>query len=214
MPTGIDITQELAIREYLGIIPSPMPSRISCFVAALRDAREFTGRDPETGIKFLGTNHGCWLGALGYMALLDQIGSCLKPKDKKGVRNEIEASLKYFSDLSKPEIEAIYALRCAFAHNYSLVNVNARQDRRHVFTLGQGDKLPSLVQLPRVPWNGVFEKIGVDSQTRVNLEAFGDLVESACQNARKQAEEGSLEIALAGGVKELLVRYFFTTRLT
>jgi hypothetical protein len=210
MTTTESVSQRVAIRWYLGILPSP--SRKSCFVAAIQDAREFTGRDRNTGAKLSGRNHGCWLGALGYMALLDQVGSCLKPKDKNEDGNEIRKSLKYFSSLRDPEIEAIYALRCAFAHNYSLVNVNTqRQDRRHVFTLCQGDTAP-LVRLPRVPWDGAFDAVNADSRTVVNLEAFGDLVESACTSAREQATQDNLEISLAGGVDELLVRYFFVIR--
>jgi hypothetical protein len=210
MTTTESVSQGVAIRWYLGI--SPSPSRISCFVAAIRDAREFTGRVPDTGAKLPGGNHGCWLGALGYMALLDQVGSCLKPKDKNEDGNEIKKSLKYFSSLRDPEIEAIYALRCAFAHNYSLVNVNRRrQARQHVFTLCQGDTA-SLVGLPRVPWRGAFDAVNADNRTVVNLEAFGDLVESVRISACEQATRDNLEITLAGGVDELLVRYFFIVR--
>lgn len=204
--------QRTAIQDYLGVSDTSGGSRRSCFVAALVDARTFTGRDPQTGKKLSGSNHGCWLGALGYMALLDQVGSCLKPKGMIVDGSEIKKSLAYFSNLSDPEIEAIYALRCAFAHNYSLVNVNQRrQDRQHIFTLYQGDTAP-LIKLPRVPWNGDFGTVTVDNRTVVNLEAFGDLVEAVCKRAREQAAKDDLEISLARGVSELLLRYFFVVR--
>lgn len=207
MSTTQSVSQEVAIRWYLGI--SHSPPRISCFMAAIRDARGSTGRVLDTGAKLPGGNHGCWLGALGYMALLDQVGSCIKPKDKSENGNDIKKSLKYFSDLRDPEIEAIFALRCAFAHNYSHVNVNIqRQDRQHVFTLHQSDMAP-LVELPRVPWGGAFDAVNANNLTVVNLEAFGDLVESIHTSACEHATQDNLEITLAGGVDELLVRYFF-----
>jgi hypothetical protein len=201
--------QETAIRDYLGISDTSGGSRRSCFVAALVDARTFTGRDPETGKKLPGSNHGCWLGALGYMALLDQVGSCLRPRSMHVDGSEIKKSLAYFSNLSDPEIQALYALRCAFAHNYSLVNLNrTRQDLQHVFSLCQGHTAP-LIKLPKVPWNGDLSTVTVDNRTVVNLEAFGDLVEAVCKRAREQAVKDDLEISLAGGVSELRHRYFF-----
>ena len=204
--------QRTAIQDYLGVSDTSGGSRRSCFVAALVDARTFTGRDPQTGKKLPGSNHGCWLGALGYMALLDQVGSCLKPKGMNVDGSQIKKSLAYFSDLSDPEIEAIYALRCAFAHDYSLVNINqSRQDRQHIFTLYQGDTAP-LIKLPRVSWNGDFSTVTVDYRTVVNLEAFGDLVEAVCKRAREQAAKDDLEISLPRGVSELLLRYFFVVR--
>ena len=51
----------------------------SSFVAALTDARTPTGRD-KSGAKVDAGKHGSWLGAIGCMALLDQIGTCFKPK--------------------------------------------------------------------------------------------------------------------------------------
>src|SRR3989304_5474784 len=89
----------------------------SGFVAALRDARTATGRD-EFGRKVDHTKFGCWLGVIGYMALLDQIGTCFKPKQKSyESETSIHKALKYFSNLSDDEIEALYALRCSFAHD-------------------------------------------------------------------------------------------------
>ena len=211
MTTTQSVPQEVAIQKYLGISPISRPSRISCFVAAIRDAREFTGRVPDTGAKLPGGNHGCWLGALGYMALLDQVGSCLKPKGKSVPGNAISKVLSYFSTLGQPEIDAIYALRCAFAHDYSLANVNSGQSLQHVFAVCVGDNIP-LVQFPKISWSGVYSAVSGDNLTTINLEALGDLVELVCQNILALAESNNLEIALAGGIDELLGRYFFNIR--
>lgn len=210
MNTSSTVSEEEAIQMYLGVSPRFELSH-SCFRAALVDARKFTGRNINDGSKLPDSKHGCWLGALGYMALLDQIGTCLKPKGTSEGGNDIEKVLKYFTSLGKDEIQAIYALRCAFAHNYSLANTNNRQDRQHVFTVCEGDWAP-LVQLPIIPWDGVYQTVGRDNLTVVNLEAFGDLVESVCQEVCKQAEDGMLEIALPGSIDELLKRFFFIVR--
>ena len=208
MNTRQAISEEEAIRMYLGI--SPRPSR-SCFRAVLVDARKFTGRNMNNGSKLPDSKHGCWLGALGYMALLDQIGTCLKPKRRNEDGNKIEKALKYFTNLDEAEIQAIYALRCAFVHDYSLANTNERQDRQHVFTVCEGDRAP-LVQLPAIPWDGVYHTDSRDNRTIINLEAFGDLVESIRKKVCEQVEDEGLEIALRGGVAELLTRFFFSVR--
>lgn len=118
----------------------------------LGDSRERDPRNPATGEKKAGADHGGWLGALGYMALLDQIGTCLKPRAVVKPGNGIERALAYFTSLQYAEIQALYALRCAFAHNYSLANVG-RQGRQHLFKVVAGDATP-LVTLPTIPWKG------------------------------------------------------------
>ena len=49
------------------------------FFSALRkgleDCRRATNRDVKTGRRLDSGNHDSWVGALGYLALLDQIGN-------------------------------------------------------------------------------------------------------------------------------------------
>jgi hypothetical protein len=88
---------------------------------------------------------GCWLGALGYMVMLDQIGECFRPTDADspgaGTPDFIKA-LTYFADeVRDPERQALYALRCCFAHDYSLVNIPAGKgalDRQRLHHLRNG----------------------------------------------------------------------------
>jgi len=183
----------------------------SGFAAALRDARRVTGRD-ELGRKVDHTKHGCWLGAIGYMALLDQIGTCFKPKQQSYENgNSIRKALKYFSNLSDDEIEALYALRCCFAHDFSLHNINKeKQSRTHRFRVGVGAST-HIVTLPSVRWDGNYESKNLDDFTVINLEAFGDLVESICQQLFTLANSDELEIVLPGGSDELLQRYSIFT---
>jgi hypothetical protein len=183
----------------------------SGFAAALTDARIVTGRD-KLGKKIDRTKHGCWLGVVGYMALLDQIGTCFKPKQKSHENgNSIRKALKYFSNLSDDEIEGLYALRCCFAHDFSLHNVNKeRQSRTHRFRVGIGTST-HIVMVPSVRWDGDYESKSLDDLTAVNLEAFGDLVENICQQLSTLADTDELEIVLPGGSEELLHRYSIYT---
>jgi hypothetical protein len=98
--------------------------QFTAFTAVLRDARGITKRDPDTGRLDPEVKHGhlgSWLGALGYMVLLDQIGRCFKPKrDAPEQGPPMVKALKHFSGLTDEKTCAIFALRCAFAHDYGL----------------------------------------------------------------------------------------------
>lgn len=97
----------------------------SPYMAALIDSRKLTARNIRTGKK-LNREHGCWLGALGYMALVDHIGGMIKLKNENARENYFMSALKYFTKLNDKEIKALYALRCSFAHNYHLYNNNTK----------------------------------------------------------------------------------------
>jgi hypothetical protein len=206
------IPANLAIKFHLSNHPPSKGIHVfSGFAAALSDARRVTGRN-ELGRKVDHTKHGCWLGAIGYMALLDQIGTCFKPKQISHENgNPIRKALKYFSKLSDYEIEALYALRCCFTHDFSLHNINKKkQSLTHRFRVGVGTST-HIVTLPSVCWDGNYESKNLDDFTEINLEAFGDLVESICQQLITLANSDKLEIVLPGGSDELLYRYSIIT---
>ena len=97
----IQVTEQAAIASHLGKIQETEHYILfSCFMGALRDARKFTKRDKDTGQKLIEDDcgdHGSWLGAIGYLALLDQIGGCFKPKDTATIPgNCIVKALGYF----------------------------------------------------------------------------------------------------------------------
>lgn len=187
----------------------------SGFVAALRDARKFTKRSQVTGEKLVNDtcgNHGSWLGAIGYLSLLDQIGKCFKPRVTAAINgNSISKSLKYFSTLPHPEIDSIYALRNAFAHDYSLFNINnTRPSYTHHFTVIQSPTEP-LVRLPQNQWDGNHSNRTNDNLTIINLEALGDIAEQICAQLLQFADSNDLEVTLQGGSDELIHRYSFYT---
>jgi len=204
---------EIALKLHL--LKAPPQNGIqffSGFMAALGDARSATGRD-DLGRSEYPLKHGCWLGAIGYMALLDQIGSCFKPINRpKQNGNTITKALKYFTSLSDAEIDAIYALRCAFAHDYSLYNINNRPSLTHRFQVTAGGSL-KLVDLPNIVWDGDYANKSPDNVTTINLESFGNMVESICSNIFTLANNNGLEVVLIDGTDELLQRYSYFTRI-
>lgn len=205
MPEDRAITMHLSKLEPTGDIEV-----FSGFVKGLSETREAAGRDPSTGKKITGRDHASWIGVIGYMALLDQIGSCFKPKYSATVNgNSICRALNYFSTLSSQEIDAIYALRCAFAHDFSLYNINMEKPGlTHCFKVF-GSSLDPLIELPKRPWNGDYQNKQPECQTAINLELLGELVEQICHKLFALAKANDLEVALSNGSDELLQRYSF-----
>lgn len=150
----------------------------SPYMAALIDARRVTARNIRSGKK-LNKEHGCWLGVLGYMALVDHVGGVIKTKN--GVRrdNDFLSALRFFTSLKEREIKALYALRCSFAHNYHLYNNNSKDDDKiHHFKVTSGLTGNDLIIFPKEKWDGRHETKNNNNKTIVNLELFGDLVEN------------------------------------
>jgi len=184
----------------------------SGFVHALKEARQLTHRDLYTGQKLPNSTgqYGSWLGAVGYFALLDQIGKCFKPKSvARQNGNAIQQALKHFTSLNNAEIDALYALRCAFAHDYSLYNIKSGKPKlTHNFIVGQG-ATPNVVTLPQTQWDGNLQNQAPTVKTTVSLEAFGDLVELVVHKILSCNLAGDLEILLPDGSDELVRRYMF-----
>lgn len=211
----INITDNDAIKLHLsGLHSDNQFVYFSSFIAALRDARKFTGREMDTGIKMSGYgDHGSWLGAIGYMTLMDQIGKCFRPVSQTKITdaNSITKCLRYFTTLSNEEIDAIYALRCAFAHDYSLLNISTTKPQlNHRFTVYQGNE-GNVVTLPSSAWDGDRNSDDMNTITLVNLEGLGDLVESICRHLLYLSDRNELVIDLKGGVEELTSRYGIVT---
>lgn len=181
----------------------------SGFIKVLQEARKLTGRDITSGLKntiSLDENES-WLGVTGYMILLDQIGKCFKPKGlqvEKG--NAIQKALKYFSNLESNRIDAIYALRCAFAHDFSLANQNDDPSLRHRFLIST-NKVHPLVSLPVKQWSGKYYHSQYEDVTIININLLCDLVEEIYTMLLKLVREDNLEIVLKDGVNEFTFRY-------
>jgi hypothetical protein len=186
---------------------SPLGKRYSTAIAGLRDSRTNTRRFVNTGeINDEATygDIGNWLGAIGYMTVLDQIGTSLSlnGQDKLEGRSSILRALTFFNnELGEPEIHALIALRNAFFHDFNLINVPPGKEgtfkklQTHRFVVYASlDK--QIVTLPKNQWDGnyVSKKWDKDTETKINLYEFGNLVERVIKTMRKKISEEHVEI--------------------
>ncbi len=189
----------------------------SGFCGALKDARKMTGRNIKTGKKDC-TNRfghlGSWLGTLGYLSLLDQLGTCFKRKNGPVLdanKSGIIKALKNFTNFQDWEIDSIYALRNSLAHDYSLQNINNRRiEYTQHFQLDNSES-GVLVKKATIQWNGNLNERSKENQTYINLRALGTMVENLLVHLRTLLEKDKLLISLPGGKEELLARYSFKT---
>ena len=186
-------------------------SWVSAFSALVRDARRATGRNLETGLVDRDEDTGSWLGALGYLVLLDQIGECFEvPTERRRPPrgNDFLCCLANFSpQLTHQDMLALYALRNAFAHSYSLTHTHPKEQRlRHRFLL-TSDSSALLITYPKVLWSGIHADQRHDNQTQINLRALGDLAERIVPDVQAQVKAGTATVKLRGGLNELRNRF-------
>jgi hypothetical protein len=188
----------------------------SGFCGGLKDARKMTGRNLDTGEKDSSNKFGhlgSWLGTIGYLSILDQIGTCFKKIDGPIIeenKSGIIKALKQFTNLSDDVIDAIYALRNSFAHDFSLQNVGRRPGLIHHFIVDNSNVNP-LITLPTINWDGIIQNKSNQNVTLVNLQALGDCVELLITNLINLNNHNQVEIVLEGGKNELIERYLFVT---
>lgn len=187
----------------------------SSLIALLQDARGAAERDTDTGQVLPGKRSTSWLGAAGYLVLVDQVGSCfITPGQQVRDKVAVVHAIRTFSHVKdEPTIQALYALRCALAHDYALYNDGSRRDGRarpllrHAFNFC-ADTTSPLVQLPTRTWSGIYDAQlppSDDETTVVNLRKVGDLAEEIVAELRNRHDAGDLDIRLP--VDEFHVRY-------
>lgn len=208
------------ILEHLTLY-QPLPDRVevTTYVAALRDARGIMKRNPVTGGPDSSGNNGhegSWLGAIGYLVLLDHIGNCFTLKRKRPTerRSLMKAIELFHPETNRDDRFALYALRCAFAHQYCLHHRPKRREketptqkaerrllRRQFMVTSKGP----LVSQPLKPWRGGFAKESNDPRvvTTVNLVKIAELVEIIHRRLVRYAEADKLKIVLPGRSAEL-----------
>ena len=229
-------TSQEAIHFYLGP-PTPqfiglqvMHVRESALHAGLREARSNAGRRWCNGSLATGQPSGSWAATLIYFSILDQLGGAVKPRTWSGSagRNDFDRALRYYlppGRLPKKERELLYELRNAFVHDFCLMNVRKRPERRWwhsvvprqwrpgrrdpgtLFTL-DGGATGNMVDRAQRRWNGGWgdaDRIG--AHTTINIRAFGDMVEEIIREVRRLGRAGELEVALPGGPLELATHY-------
>lgn len=185
----------------------------SSLVHALRNIRLTTERDQDTGIATPNGYLGNWIGAIGYITILDQIGKCYRPTYKEKINPpntpSIKKALAYFSNLNEDERVVIYALRNAFHHDFSLLNINlGKPEMCHHFEVN-AHPTNHIVRLPKKQWDGKVDSRCPENVTYVNLQALGDLVEGIYTELLHLESKGELLLELDGGETELKARYIF-----
>jgi hypothetical protein len=200
-----------AISRFLSSPTGDNVQFFSSLYKGLADCRSATNRDLETGERIPGKDHDSWVGALGYLSLLELIGTCFirKGLDQQTPEEIIPFihALETFGGITKEEISALYALRCAFAHDFSLYNVHpTKPELTHYFQLLVDADIP-LLQTAKKPWDGDYRRTPQECATVVGLPRIGDLVENIYISLQQLAKSGGLEIRLSGGARELSDRY-------
>lgn len=194
-------------------------SEFSSLAAALRDARDVTGRNIETGdIETISKKLESWLGVAAYFIVLDQIGECYKNNLKQEEkRNSVWKALKYFTNLKDIDINAFYGLRCCILHDYSIIHVakdggNKKSSYKPHYTFRLQNFGP-LIEHASIKWEGDFTQTRTtENETKVNVIEFGNLVENIYYTVCKLFVEGNLELVLSGGENELEKRYFMFSK--
>jgi len=205
------VDESEAISYFLSAPSGDKLQFFSSLYKGLVDCRAATNRDIETGEKIPSKDYDSWVGALGYLSLIELIGTCFTKKDLSQQPSDKATpfihALETFGGLTREEISALYALRCAFAHDFSLYNVHrSNPDLTHYFQLLVDVDAP-LLQSARKPWDGDYRRTPQECATLVGLPRIGDLVEDIYASLQRLAKSGDLEIRLTGGAMELTDRY-------
>lgn len=152
----------------------------------------------------------------GAFALLDQVGEIYINKSLPDCGNNaasgIKKALYYFGGMpfNSDEVKALYGLRNSLMHNGSLLYRGRFKDGAwegpfHRFRLNK--KLTVPVKLPSEPWDGILDNLSAKNTTEINVSEICNLAIDVISKARSALQNGSLDISLMEGEKELYYRY-------
>ena len=203
-------TALLALWLYLPVdlkTPHGLRRFQSSLKASLDDCRAATHRDIHGDVR-PGANAGSWLGAMGYLALLDQIGGAvesLAPRQAVAPgTSHVEQALAHFSSLPADDRVCLFALRNSLTHHFSLVNLprgwkgqslrnlpDRQRQLTRLFTLSRGE--PRLIQPPISSWDPTRPNT-TGTATTVDVQLMGDLAEEVVRELYRHFEAGALRI--------------------
>jgi hypothetical protein len=172
----------------------------SSLTAILGDARGAANRDERGRVK-PGHTSQSWLAATGYLIMLDQVGKTFSIDGRPDrFNNPVGNAIDHFSPVRDAgTIEALWGLRNALAHDYSLFNKNPngpKPGREHAFNF-TADTASPLVEFPAVPWNRVYKQPAADQVTVVNLRKVGDLAETVFSSVCNSFRRGTLRLRMS-----------------
>lgn len=200
------------LADHVAAFDPSKPGYVSTFTAAVREARTLTARDLGTGVLDPTRNPtALWAGSTVYLILLEQIGKSLRPKGGRKVKGEfeLEKAIRQFvpSAATQKQRKVLYALRCAWVHEFGLFNTNKRNTAyQHCFWLN-GDASAPLVKWPRRPWDGETLHAERATSTIVGLPALGTLAEEVVRSVRAHSNNTALRSEM--GTEELRRRFGF-----
>jgi hypothetical protein len=162
-------SEQEALDAYL--FPSSPGDPTSFLEAALNDATAARTADPPA----------LWLATLCYLVVIEQIGNTVQSRSSPIRRRDVKdreaftATAREFGDaqLSDPEREVLYDIRCALAHNFGLTSAG----KRFIYDV-VGPLMSSVTNNP----------------IRVNLIEIGNYVERLVSKLRDENIEGAVRI--------------------
>lgn len=180
----------------------------SALEALLTDAHRVTGRDDDGNV--LNEEHlGTWLGVMGYLALVDQIGKVLKWTSRPDCSGAKFEQILQQHGKTEAEAAALYGFRNAMVHSYGLANENRdKPKRQHYFRLNVWGGSP-LVDFPRRPWDGDPTNVGEDVTTTVSLQAVGNLGETLVLDLQESYLNDNTSVTLRKDVLATRSGYFY-----
>lgn len=200
---------------------NPAHSYVSTFNAAIREARSLTARDLTSGAVTKRSTTTLWSGTFVYLTLLEQVGKSLRPRGARRTLSNsnlrpsgekiLEKAIRQFAPTAATprERQVLYALRCAFAHEFGLFNKgNGKPPYCRVFRLDDDPSGKPLVKPPSHHWNGRFTVASVKSAyTTVNLIGVADVAEQVIQSVRAYSNRVALRSEVP--IAELPLRFGF-----
>lgn len=158
---------------------SPVARR-SSLGEALAAARLATARD-EHGAKLREVRSPSpMLGCLSYLIFLELCGKVFVPRpsgEANPTREDkrIPFAIETWADAPVPDLDLLYRLRCALAHDFSVCH--SRNTSHFVFNLRFDEPVGPVVQSAAVPWAGPPHPVQPENQVIVHADALGDLAE-------------------------------------
>ena len=193
-------------------------SRISTIKSLLKGAREYSGRNLQTGVyerkdinqyDFINELFEAkrFNGLISYLLLLELIGSIFQSKDTICNENGIRRALVLFSKKIKGDsIFAIPSLRHSLVHRFSLCTED-KGDKSFKFKLNWC-KNETIIKIPSVRWDGNFANSDEETYTEIYVENLIDEIEFIYNQAIYQLKNNLVEVEIS--IDELNSRYTIT----
>jgi hypothetical protein len=150
-----------------------------------------------------------WPSTLMYLILVDQVGKVIRPASSapRDKSDDLRIALGEFdSALDEIDRDMMYALRCAFGHEFAMANPGPYPDGavgplRHRFQLVESTEQKLVVYHGQ--WNGKYGSACVGGPTEVNLTELANVVERVVSDIEQRVDAG--DVRLIDGVTPEMV---------